>query len=58
MTKQYFEAVAELIRDMRQDPACDRATIGMVAAEFVRLFKQSNPRFDTARFLIACGIRS
>ena len=47
MTKKDFIAVAEIIREHGN---------AQIARELAKVFKQQNPRFDTVRFLEACGV--
>ena len=49
-TKQHFERTAKLIRESSLNLE-DRFTI---TTEFARMFRESNPRFDNARFIDAC----
>jgi hypothetical protein len=41
--------------DMALDDACYIRAV-WTAEAFIMLFQQHNPRFDTQRFLIACGL--
>lgn len=60
MTKKDYELIAAVITSVR-DPdrrmrlghkhACDN-----IANEFARVLARTNPRFDRARFLKACGV--
>lgn len=60
MTKKDFIAVAKIIRELGQlnrdfdDEA--KFTANRIARELAKVFKQQNPRFDTVRFLEACGV--
>ena len=49
-TKQHFEQTAKLIRESSLNLE-DRFTI---TCEFARMFRESNPRFNNARFIDAC----
>ncbi len=61
MTKQDFELIARTVRDEREaamrgvvlsaKDACDQ-----MADAFARRLASTNPRFDRARFLRACGV--
>ena len=62
MTRKDFIAVAEIIRDhgniLSINSAFDNGAkfaANRIARELAKVFKQQNPRFDTARFLEACG---
>lgn len=67
MTRKHFEAVASAIRTQMDNAAglynedCrEAATIVVIAIarDFARIAANDNPRFDTRRFLSACGIRN
>lgn len=51
MTKQHFIALAKEISGIEDYVA--RRTAALV---IIRVCKQFNPRFDTERFLTACGL--
>jgi len=60
-TKQHFETVAKILRESGPvlaaelgDKAANHA-LNFIAQEFAGAFVESNPRFDRARFLKACG---
>ena len=62
MTKKDFIAVAEIIREHGNifigssfDDGAKFAA-NRIARELAKVFKQQNPRFDTVRFLEACGV--
>ena len=62
MTKKDFIAVAEIIREhgniFSHNCSFDdgaKFAASRIARELAKVFKQQNPRFDTARFLEACG---
>ena len=48
MTKKDFIAVAEIIREHGN---------AQIARELASVFQQKNPRFDSQRFLEACGVK-
>lgn len=52
MSRKDYERAAEIVRGLRADNDTAAPT---VAAAFVRLFVDENPRFDTTRFLRATG---
>ena len=69
MTKKHFEAIARVIstdaklafKDLDANPQDSFAAgklyaLRSVAGQFARLAAQDNPRFDTLRFLRACGV--
>lgn len=49
--KHYEEAALAIFRIERAEER------RRVAEDFARIFRADNPRFDTARFLEACGAR-
>tara|TARA_R100001244_G_C5072754_1_gene111803 strand:+ start:73 stop:255 length:183 start_codon:yes stop_codon:yes gene_type:complete len=49
MTRQHYIKVAEIINKFPHA----RETL---AQEFSEMFTEDNPRFDEARFYIACGV--
>jgi hypothetical protein len=51
MSKKDFELIAATIRGLR-----DEFVRGYVARAFVDRLRASNPAFDKARFLKACGV--
>lgn len=55
MTKQDFELIADIVRHWLVDyPDRQKAT----ANAFADVLQRTNPRFDRARFLKACGVES
>lgn len=63
MTKKDFVAVAEIIYNhgniLSLDEKFDEGAkfaAAKIARELAAVFKQKNPRFDTQRFLDACGV--
>lgn len=61
MTRKHFEQVAEIIRRRAEQDSQEfgnqyHGIIAEFADDFVRLFKQSNPRFNVAKFYEACGM--
>jgi hypothetical protein len=56
MSRADFVAVAEIVSAARENSdTADEAVLNM-GVGLSRYFRQTNPRFDTARFLAACGI--
>ena len=51
MTKKHFERAAEIVK--MWDAPVERAGL---AEAFILLFRAYNDRFDTTRFLQACGL--
>jgi len=59
MTKRHFIRAAEIVRSMHyQLPGENsRTRAEVVASAFIKLFRAYNDRFDTDRFLNACGLQ-
>ena len=65
MTKKDFELIVKIIKDgalincaTQSELAMNTATRGKIAQQFADNLIKSNPRFDKARFLSACGVKS
>ena len=63
MSKKHYVAIAEIIRQERETvESDDKILCGMentsraLAWNLANYFASENPRFDTVRFLKACGI--
>jgi hypothetical protein len=58
MTKQDFEFIASAIRGLIFLGTREHAieTRHAIAWQFATQLAKTNPRFDTARFLAACGV--
>jgi hypothetical protein len=54
MTKQDFELIARILRTHRDD--FGRKRLERVAQDFADDLQGTNPQFDRARFLKACGV--
>lgn len=57
MTKQDFELIARLLREHRTTPGRVTMTIEL-SHRFAHELAVTNPRFDRAVFLAACGVES
>lgn len=59
MSRQDFELIAEVITGLF-DSYGDRCDVyrNMIAEAFADELADTNPRFDRARFLKACGVQS
>ncbi len=63
MTRKDFEAVAQEIRHVRigfkSNYANDRSrmVLDALADNLANVFSEDNPRFDRAKFLLACGVK-
>jgi hypothetical protein len=53
-TRKDFESAAQLVKTC---PVPLRKRLGL-ALGFVKYFEKKNPRFDRARFLLACGVEA
>lgn len=51
MSRKDFQAIADIIAGIENE-----ATRAEVAQRFARYLPNTNPRFDTARFLAACNV--
>jgi hypothetical protein len=47
---RHFVKIAAVLNELRQEPACDQATLDMVTREFVRFLSTTNIAFDPDRF--------
>lgn len=58
MTKRDFILIARVLRAAKGDAsrATEAATVARIAAGFAEELAQCNPKFDSARFLAACGV--
>lgn len=50
MSRKHYRAIAEALRNIP-----DRTTRRAVVTELLPMLKRDNPRFDTGRFIAACG---
>lgn len=55
MTRKDFQLVADVIKSHAKN-AEDSSVINAIALDFSVRFQKVNPRFDTKRFLDACGL--
>ena len=51
MTRKHFQIIADILNLHSTSP-----TAKAMALDFSAAFKKENPRFDTVRFLTACGL--
>ena len=61
MTSKHFVAIAAAIKDARRynpNNACARQALDIAARNLAAECAASNPNFDRARFLAACGVES
>ena len=60
MTAKDFNLIAEILKDLLEDYADDARAVEVIedtAHEFSERLLASNIRFDSARFLTACGVK-
>lgn len=55
LTKRHFETVAHIVKGT-EDLQSPDAVREEIADRLAELFSESNPRFDAARFMQACGV--
>jgi D-Tyr-tRNAtyr deacylase len=58
MQRRHFELIAETIKDYSPSfsDAMDKRDRKMVAEHFAKALRTTNPQFNEARFLRACGV--
>ena len=58
MTRKHFNAIAEELQTIRNDLKSREAldALDRTAKDIANICTETNPRFDKARFLQACGI--
>lgn len=54
-THQHFREVAAILRGLQDVAGLDVATHDRILQRFANALWHTNPRFDRARFLAACG---
>ena len=57
MTRQDFELIARVIKAQRA-PHNDTETLDAITYEFAHALAETNPRFDTHRFIEACMVKA
>ena len=57
MTRRHFIRAAEIVKAMVDADNINSKSAHLVADAFIDLFSAYNDRFDTDRFLIACGLQ-
>ena len=60
MTRKDYVMIAEVIADLMADfnnGRSDEVSLSLVAQELANALKADNDRFDSARFLTACGVK-
>ena len=53
MQRRHFQFIADVLWDLRHEPAIDQATLHMIVREFARQLRRTNSRFDADRFINA-----
>lgn len=59
MTRKDFELIAKVFHELNADfnnGGEDTISLALVAEELTRALATTNPNFDRARFLKACGV--
>jgi hypothetical protein len=54
-TRRHFEDLARTLRSSRPEEPKAHWQWRLTVASFAQLFARNNPRFDSERFLRACG---
>jgi hypothetical protein len=60
MTRKDYVMIAEVIADLMADfnnGRSDEVSLSLVAQELADALQADNDRFDSARFLTACGVK-
>jgi hypothetical protein len=57
MTRKDYILIAEAIEAIRADFGDNPVSLDVVAEELASALQADNARFDTARFLTACGVK-
>jgi hypothetical protein len=60
MTRKDYVMIAEVIADLMADfnnGRSDEVSLSLVAQELANALEADNDRFDSARFLTACGVK-
>jgi hypothetical protein len=60
MTKRDYELIAEVVKDLRNLSLVPDFEVNpqVIAQTFADRLAKTNPRFDRAKFLRACGVTS
>ena len=61
MTRKDYVMIAEVIADLMADfnnGRSDEVSLSLVAQELANALEADNDRFDSARFLTACGVNN
>ena len=56
MSRKDFELIAQTIKSLRYEPACESNTLDMIAREFARNLITTNSRFNADRFIRATQV--
>jgi hypothetical protein len=57
ITKQHFEAIAKVIRDLRQHLPGNDGLLNLLSYKLADIYRDDNPHFDTTRFFAACNAK-
>ena len=50
LQRRHFEFIAEVLKDLRNEPYCCQKTLDAVVREFIRQLPRTNSRFNADRF--------
>lgn len=56
MSRKDYELIADAIRDVIEDHKGDLTSADAVARKIADALSRDNPRFDSKRFITACGL--
>jgi hypothetical protein len=58
MTRKDFQLIADAVKRLQvfSNSGSDEISLGLVAKELADALATTNPNFDRARFLTACGV--
>lgn len=56
MTGQHFQMIADVVKDFTFEGNEPKSSRALMALDFAARLQATNPNFDRARFLKACGV--
>jgi len=57
MTRKDYKVIAQTIAKLNTQYGCNPISIELLARELSKELPQTNPRFNSSRFLTACGVK-